>query len=137
MEPLLKRLGRGDVLVADGAMGTMLFERGLRPGQCPEAINLERPELLEEIAGLYFDAGAEIIQTNTFGASPVKLAMYGLEDKTGPINSLAVQAVRRVVGDRALVSGSCGPSGRLLKYFLSDRSGHDKKLSEKEQGIIQ
>jgi 5-methyltetrahydrofolate--homocysteine methyltransferase len=117
MEPLLDRLARGEVLVADGAMGTMLFERGLRPGQCPEAINLERPELLEEIAALYLDAGAEIIQTNTFGASPAKLAMYELEDKTGPINSRAVQAVRRAVGDRALVSGSCGPSGRLLKPY--------------------
>ncbi|UCG31592.1 MAG: homocysteine S-methyltransferase family protein [Phycisphaerales bacterium] len=117
MEPLLQRLGRGDVLVADGAMGTMLFERGLRPGQCPEAVNLERPELLEEIAGLYLDAGAEIIQTNTFGASPAKLAMYGLEDRTSPINTHAAQAVRRAVGGRALVSGSCGPSGRLLRPY--------------------
>lgn len=117
MSGLLEKINGGAVLVADGAMGTMLFTRGLKQGDCPEAFNLSHPEVLEEIASLYLEAGAEIIQTNTFGGSPLKLAMYGLEDKTGEINARAVTAVRNAVGDKALVSASCGPCGKILKPY--------------------
>lgn len=117
MNPILKRIKNSEILVADGAMGTMLFARGLKPGEPPESVNLKNPEILEEIAQVYLDAGAEIIQTNTFGASPLKLSDYGLEDKTEEINRIAVERVRKVVGEKAYVSGSCGPSGKLLKPF--------------------
>lgn len=117
MRALLDRLKEHEVLVADGAMGTMLFSKGLKTGECPERMNLERPEVLEEIAALYLEAGADIIQTNTFGASPLKLSQYSLEDKTEEINANAVRAVRKVVGDRAYVSASCGPCGQLLKPY--------------------
>jgi 5-methyltetrahydrofolate--homocysteine methyltransferase len=73
--------------------------------------------VLEEIARLYLDAGADILETNTFGGSPLKLALHGLEPKTVTLNRAAVEAVRRVVGDRAYVAGSCGPSGRLLEPY--------------------
>jgi len=117
MKSLLKRLKDSEVLVADGAMGTMLFDFGLKPGEPPESFNLTRPEVLEEIASRYLDAGAEIIQTNTFGASPLRLSHYSLDDKTEEINKDAVIAVKKVVGDRAYVSASCGPSGKLLKPY--------------------
>jgi 5-methyltetrahydrofolate--homocysteine methyltransferase len=117
MKLLLERLTDGEVLVADGAMGTMLLARGLEPGAPPESINLSRPEVLEEIARLYLEAGADIIQTNTFGGCPLKLAMYGLDDQAEEINRAAVRAVRSAVNDRALVSGSCGPSGAMLKPY--------------------
>ncbi|UCD74363.1 MAG: homocysteine S-methyltransferase family protein [Phycisphaerales bacterium] len=122
MESILERLRAGETLLGDGAMGTMLQQcapGGI--GTCPEAINLERPELLEEIARRYLDAGAELIETNTFGASPLKLAAHGLENKTEEINRRAVEAVRTAVGGevggRAYVSGSCGPCGRMLKPY--------------------
>ena len=115
MKPLLERLCENKPLIADGAVGTMLLERGLEPGACPETVNLERPEILEEIAGLYLEAGAELIVANTFGASPLKLAFYGLEDKTEEINRQAILALRRGVGERAYVSASCGPCGKLLR----------------------
>ncbi|MBN2430679.1 MAG: homocysteine S-methyltransferase family protein, partial [Acidobacteria bacterium] len=86
MEPLLDRIARGEVLVADGAMGTLLFERGLEPGYSPEEMNLSRPEVLAEIARLYLDAGAQLVQTNTFGGSPLKLANFQLQDRTEEIN---------------------------------------------------
>ena len=70
MEGLLTRLGRGDVLVGDGAWGTELMARGLPAGQAPESFALERPEVLEEIARLYLDAGADLVTTDTFGATP-------------------------------------------------------------------
>ena len=110
----MDRIIKGEVLVADGAMGTFLFQKGLKPNKCPEAINLARPELLEEIAGRYLEAGADIIQTNTFGGSPLKLSQYGLDAQAEDINIAAVRAVRKVVGDRAYVSGSCGPCGKIL-----------------------
>jgi 5-methyltetrahydrofolate--homocysteine methyltransferase len=72
---------------------------------------------LEEIARLYLDAGADIVQTNTFGGSPLKLAMYGLDDQAEEINRIAVAAGRKVAGNRTYVSGPCGPSGKMLKPY--------------------
>lgn len=95
----------------------MLFERGLPPGQPPESLALSRPEVLEEVARLYLDAGADILETDTFGGSPLKLALHGLESRTEAVNRAAVQAVRRVAEGRAYVAGSCGPSGRLLEPY--------------------
>lgn len=132
MDEFLSKLQGGRIMVADGAMGTLLLERGLAPGECPESLNPTRPELLEEIARLYLDAGAEIIQTNTFGGSPLKLSMYALDDKTEEINHSAVAAVREAVGDRAYVSGSCGPSGRTLKPY-GDTEPEDIRLSFERQ----
>jgi len=117
MVGLLDRLKRDDFLVADGAMGTMLMQKGLLPGDCPEKINLENPELLEEIAREYIDAGAEIIQTNTFGASPLKLKLYNLDDRTEEININAVRAARKAADGKAFVAASCGPCGQLLKPY--------------------
>jgi 5-methyltetrahydrofolate--homocysteine methyltransferase len=117
MNKFLERLRAGEILVADGAMGTMLFERGLRSGSCPEAMNLSRPDVLEDIARLYLDAGADIIQTNTFGGSPLKLASYSLADAAPRINRNAVSAVKKIVSGRAYVSGSCGPCGKILKPY--------------------
>jgi 5-methyltetrahydrofolate--homocysteine methyltransferase len=117
MNDFLQRLSNGEILVADGAMGTMLFERGLKTGECPESINLSRLDVLEEIACLYIEAGAEIIQTNTFGGSTLKLAAYGLENKTEEICRNAVNAVRKTVGKKAYISGSCGPCGKILKPY--------------------
>jgi 5-methyltetrahydrofolate--homocysteine methyltransferase len=117
MQSLAERLTQPGVLIADGAIGTMLFKCGLIAGECPEKINLDRSEILEEIALLYFHAGAEIVQTNTFGGSPLKLAMYSLDNKTEEINARAVQAVRKIVRDEAYISASCGPTGKLLEPF--------------------
>jgi len=117
MQKLSEYLKNKPILLADGAMGTMLFQRGLAPGDCPEKINMERPEVLAEIAQLYLEAGSEIIQTNTFGGTSIKLKMYSLENKTKEINARAVQALRKIVGEQAYVSASCGPTGRLLEPF--------------------
>lgn len=117
MTGLLERLKDGDVLVSDGAMGTMLIARGLKSGDCPEKLNLERPEILREIASLYLDAGSDIVSTNTFGGSPLKLADYGLDSQTETINRAAVRAVADAVAGRALVAGSVGPCGKLLKPY--------------------
>jgi 5-methyltetrahydrofolate--homocysteine methyltransferase len=105
------------VIVGDGAWGTMLMARGLGPGDCPEQVNLDRPEVLREIARLYLEAGAELITTNTFGGSPLKLERYGLDGRTEDVNRLAVEVVKETAAGRAWVSASIGPTGRLLKPF--------------------
>jgi 5-methyltetrahydrofolate--homocysteine methyltransferase len=117
MKGILERLAAGERLLADGAMGTMLMDRGLPIGACPEQINLDRPELLEEIARLYCEAGADIVLANTFGGSPLKLAQYDLSDQTEKINGNAVRAARRAVGDSTYVAASCGPCGHLLEPY--------------------
>jgi len=114
---LLDRIGSGEILVGDGATGTILMREGLKAGECPEMMNLEKPQILEKIARLYLEAGADIIHTNTFGGSPLKLAQYSLEDKTEKINAAAVRVARRAAGAGAYVSASCGPCGRLLKPY--------------------
>jgi 5-methyltetrahydrofolate--homocysteine methyltransferase len=98
-------------------MGTLLQQRAASSEPCPEAINLNRPEVLEDIARAYVEAGADIVQTNTFGASSLKLSPAALADKTEQINEAAVRAVRKAVGDQAFVSGSCGPCGQILQPY--------------------
>ena len=117
MKNLLERLRDGEILVADGAMGTMLMDHGLKPGEPPESVNLTHPQMLEEVARLYIDAGADIVQTNTFGASPLRLMLGSLEDKTEEINRNAVLAAKKAAENRAYVVASCGPSGKLLKPY--------------------
>ena len=137
MKPILERLRSGDVLVADGAMGTMLFQRGLQPGQCPESLNLTHPAVLEEIASLYLQAGADIVQTNTFGGSPLKLANYRLEMQTAQVNRNAVSCARNAVGDRAYVSGSCGPCGEMLQpYGTVDEATMSRGFGEQVSALI-
>ena len=117
MKDLLTRLRAGDVLVGDGAWGTLLMARGVRPGEAPESLNLTRPGVIEEIALLYLEAGADLITTNTFGGSPARLRQFGLDGETEAVNRAAVEAVRRAARGRAYVSASVGPSGHLLKPY--------------------
>ena len=117
MRSLLERLAAGEVLVGDGGWGTLLTTRGLAPGEAPEALNRSRPEVLEEIARLYLEAGADLVTTNSFGGSPARLRRCGLDGQTEEINRAAVAAVRRAVGGRAYVSASVGPSGHVLKPY--------------------
>jgi homocysteine S-methyltransferase len=108
---LLERL-RTEVMVGDGAMGTMLYARGVPLGTCYDAINLSDRELVKGIHRQYVIAGAELIETNTFGANAARLRQYGLEAKVREINVRGAQLAREVAGDRVFVAGSVGPLGR-------------------------
>ncbi len=114
---LKSRLAGGEVLLSDGAMGTLLQAEGLGPGGAPEAWNLTRPEILEKIAAAYIQAGSDLVHTNSFGASPIKLAAHGLADQCEQINRAAATAAVRAVAGRGLVSGSIGPCGQLLAPY--------------------
>jgi 5-methyltetrahydrofolate--homocysteine methyltransferase len=103
------------VLILDGAMGTMLQERGLQPGQSPEELNLTMPEVVASVHRDYIRAGADIIVTNTFGGTRFKLAHYGLEDRLAEINTRAVEIARQEAGSVAYVGASIGPTGQFVE----------------------
>ena len=104
----------------DGAMGTMLQTYGLAGGECPEYYNLSHPDIVRRIHQAYAEAGSEYITTNTFGAAPLKLAEYGLEDKMEAIAEAAVQNAR-AASPRIRVAGDMGPTGRFI-HPLGDLS---------------
>lgn len=101
-------------VVTDGAWGTQLQARGLKPGDCPDAWNLARPETVEEVARAYVEAGSRVILSNTFGSNRVTLARHGLAEKTVELNRAGAAISRRAAGERAKVFASIGPSGKVL-----------------------
>ena len=102
------------ILVMDGAMGTQLMERGIRPEDCFDAVNIKKPEIVEAVHQAYVSAGADIIETNTFGANRIKLADYGLDKKVKEINVAAAQLARQAIGEKGFVCGSIGPLGKMI-----------------------
>jgi 5-methyltetrahydrofolate--homocysteine methyltransferase len=93
------------------------MQRGLLPGRPPEWFALERPEVIEEVAHLYVEAGADLVTTDTFGGTSFRLKLHGLDAERDRLNRQAVEAVKRAVAGRALVSASVGPSGRILEPY--------------------
>jgi 5-methyltetrahydrofolate--homocysteine methyltransferase len=117
MTGLLERVRRGETVLGDGGLGSLLMERGLEPGRCPEAFVFERPEVLTEIGSLYLAAGAELLTTNTFGGSPIKLKHYSLDEQTEEINRRAVEILLDVAKGSACVAASVGPCGAILEPY--------------------
>jgi len=117
MATLRELLADGRVHVADGAMGTMLYGRGVFLNVCYDELNLKQPDLVRDIHQEYVRAGAEIIETNTFGANPVKLATHGLTADTERINAAAAGLAREAAGARAAVVGAIGPLGVRIEPF--------------------
>ncbi|MBI5399316.1 homocysteine S-methyltransferase family protein [Candidatus Saganbacteria bacterium] len=102
------------ILVMDGAMGTQLMERGIRPEECFDAVNIKKPEIVKAVHQSYIAAGADIIETNTFGANRLKLLDYNLENKVDAINQAAAKLAREAAGENNFVCGSIGPLGKLI-----------------------
>jgi methionine synthase I (cobalamin-dependent)/5,10-methylenetetrahydrofolate reductase len=111
MPTLTDLLTDGKVHLLDGAMGTMLYSRGVFVNVCYDELNLSQPGLVQEVHESYVRAGAEILETNTFGANPVKLSAYGLESRTEEINRAAAALAHRAARGRARVVGALGPLG--------------------------
>lgn len=114
-QSILGRLKSGDQLISDGATGTYLQSHGLEPGGCPEELNASRPELVRGMAAEYFEAGAAMVLTNSFGGSRFMLKKYGHEDQAGELNRLAAQHARSVAPPGRYVAGSVGPVGEFLQ----------------------
>jgi 5-methyltetrahydrofolate--homocysteine methyltransferase len=112
--PLLD-LVRTRTVLLDGAMGTEVMARGLPQGTAPESWNVERPDVIKEIHGEYFAAGADVVSTNSFGGSALKLAGHGLGGRTYELNLAAARLAREIAPSGRYVAGSMGPTGKFLK----------------------
>ncbi len=118
MEQRFLQLLRQRPMLCDGATGTLLYARGIPYEQCFDALNLSQPALIGGIHREYIAAGAEIIETNSFGANRIRLAMYGLEAQVRQINQRAarlVQEARDVTGQQVFIAGAVGPTGLPLQ----------------------
>ena len=111
MPDLRSLLSDGRVHVLDGAMGTMLYDRGVFVNVCYDELNATHPDLVEDVHAQYVRAGAEIIETNTFGANPVKLSSHRMEERTEELNRIAAEIAVRAANGRAAVAGAIGPLG--------------------------
>ncbi|HEU0301757.1 MAG TPA: bifunctional homocysteine S-methyltransferase/methylenetetrahydrofolate reductase [Longimicrobium sp.] len=101
----------------DGAMGTMLYARGVYINRCYDELSLTQPDLVRDIHRAYVKAGAEILETNTYGANRAKLARHGLEDRLRDINLAAARVARDAAGERACVAGAIGPLGVRIEPY--------------------
>ena len=117
MGQLLDLLQKNKLLVSDGAWGTMLQDRGLQVGECPELWNLTHPDLVREVAQAYVDAGSEMILSNTFGASRFKLKKFGLGDQVAEINAAGIKLSLEAAADKAVVAASLGATGEFIEPY--------------------
>ena len=123
-------LAEGGPILADGAMGTMLFANGLQFGDPPEVWNVSHPEVIRRIQRGYLEAGSRIVMTNTFGGNRLRLRLHGLDDQVAELNQTAAILLRAEVeaaGGRALVAGDIGPTGEIMAPLgtLSDEEAID------------
>jgi methionine synthase I (cobalamin-dependent)/5,10-methylenetetrahydrofolate reductase len=107
------------VLLFDGAIGTMFYSHGVFINRCYDELNLSRPDLVKEIHSGYVEAGADCIETNTFGANQVKLTPFGYRDKLHAINYEGARLAREIAGENVLVAGSIGPLGVKIEPWGS------------------
>ena len=114
-DSILDRLARGDLLISDGATGTYLQNHGLESGGCPEELNYSLPEVVQGMARDYFEAGSDLVLTNSFGANRFMLRKYGYGDRVAEFNRLAARHARSQAPPGHYVVGSVGPTGEFIE----------------------
>jgi methionine synthase / methylenetetrahydrofolate reductase(NADPH) len=136
MRDFRRLLSDGRPHLFDGAMGTMLYARGVYINRCYDELSLTQPDLVRDIHRAYVKAGAEIIETNTYGANRAKLARHALDDRTAEINQAAARIAREAAGDRAFVAGALGPLGvRIEPYGPTGRDEARGIFREQAQAL--
>ncbi len=115
--PFRKALASDRVFIFDGAMGTMLYQKGVFINRCYDELSLSQPEVVRDVHREYVKAGADILETNTYGANRAKLGAYGLADQVGEINRRAAELAREAAGEERYVAGAVGPLGLRLEPY--------------------
>lgn len=135
MSTLLEALSKGP-LVVDGAMGSQLFERGILHNACLEELCISKPEVILKVHEDYVRAGAQVLETNTFGANAMRLEKYGLSSKVKELNEAGVKVAREAAGAKAFVVGAIGPSGYFLGEALPDDVTKVRAAIEEQARIL-
>jgi methionine synthase I (cobalamin-dependent)/5,10-methylenetetrahydrofolate reductase len=135
VEPILERMKRSP-LVFDGAMGTMIYDRGVFINTCFDELSLSNPKLIGQIHREYVEAGAEVIETNTFGANRIALRPYGLSEKVVEINRQAVRIAREIAGDAVYVAGAVGPCIRPDQIMPDEHTGEVGESFSEQIGAL-
>jgi 5-methyltetrahydrofolate--homocysteine methyltransferase len=135
MKSILDRIAQGEVLISDGAMGTFLHAKGLAPGECPESWCISHPDAVKDIAEAYIAAGSDIVETNSFGGSSLRLNCDGLADKAVEFNRAAATLAKQAVGSKGYVAASVGPTSLILEEEGGKATPEEMYQSFKEQVI--
>ncbi len=135
MKSYLERIQERPI-VLDGAMGTMVYEKGVFVNACYDELSLTRPDLIQQIHREYAEAGADLLLTNTFGANRMKLAGYGLGEKVDAINAAAVRLAREAAGDIALVAGDVGPCAGFRQTLTDAGAAAATRVFEEQMAAL-
>ena len=136
MEDFKNLIESDEVLVFDGAMGTMLYSKGVYINRSYDELNLTSPDLVREVHSEYVRAGADILETNTYGASAHKLQQYGLEGSLRLINVAAARLAREAAGEHAYVAGAIGPLGLRIEPYGPTSFEEAKEIFKEQAGAL-
>lgn len=136
MNLLIHQLASKGPVLTDGAWGTQLQIRGLKPGECPDTWNLLHPDRVEQVARAYVAAGSQVILTNTFRANRITLADHELSSRVVDINRAGAEISRRAARDQARVFGSIGPSGKMLLLGETTEAELEEAFAEQAQALL-